>query len=185
MLFRFFTVLAVIALAVSTWILSTPGRIGATSTSGGKVRKPGYYLKDAVLTDYGHDGAPSIRIAAGRIDQIGPGDQVALHDIRVEYHAPGGESWTMLGDQAQIAPGGKAVQVQGHVRLRGVDPERAGTALILSDRMTYDVADAVVSTKSAVRIDFAAQSLTARGLLADLKRRSVRLESDVNGRFVP
>ncbi|HVC01033.1 MAG TPA: LPS export ABC transporter periplasmic protein LptC [Steroidobacteraceae bacterium] len=185
MLLRFFTVLAVVALAVSTWILSTPRRIGVTPAANGTAQRPGYYLKDAVLTDYDRNGAPSIRIAAARIDQIDGGEQVALHDIRVDYQAPGGESWVMLGDLAHIAPGGKTVQVQGDVRLQGVDPKHPGTAVIRSERMTYEVADAVARTTSAVRIDFAGQTLTARGLVADLKGRNVTLESNVDGRFVP
>jgi lipopolysaccharide export system protein LptC len=34
-----------------------------------------------------------------------------------------------------------------------------------------------------VRIDFGGHILTARGLIANLKERTVRLESKVNGRF--
>jgi hypothetical protein len=36
-----------------------------------------------------------------------------------------------------------------------------------------------------VRIDFERHTLTARGLIANLKERSLRLESRVNGRFLP
>jgi lipopolysaccharide export system protein LptC len=36
-----------------------------------------------------------------------------------------------------------------------------------------------------VRIDFAQHTLTARGLNANLKERTMRLESKVNGRFHP
>ncbi len=185
MLFRVFTVLAVIALAISTWILSAPGRLRGTAAGTGKAPRPGYYLLNAVLTDYGPNGAPKVRIEAARIDQVGGSDQVALHDVQVDYRDPGGESWIMRGDNAQIEPGGKAVDVQGDVRLRGVDPGRAGIATIRSDRMRYDVAGAIASTPDEVRIEFAGQTLTARGLLADLKRRTVRLEANVNGLFVP
>ena len=185
MLFRVFTVLAVAALALSTWFLSVPRLTSGGRAAGEAAQRPGYFLKDAVLTDYDRDGAPSIRIAARRIDQVDGGEEVALHDIRVDYQAPGGESWVMVGDLAHIAPDGKAVDVQGNVRLQGADPGRACAAVIRSDRMTYDVADAVASTPSDVRIDFANQSLTARGLVADLKGRTVKLESRVDGRFVP
>ncbi|MDE2294032.1 MAG: LPS export ABC transporter periplasmic protein LptC [Gammaproteobacteria bacterium] len=185
MLFRVFTVLAVIALAISTWILSTPDRLRRSEPAARQGPHPGYYLTDAVLTDYGADGAPSVRIQAARIDEIGRGNQVALHDIHVTYAAPGGESWVMSGDRARIEPDGKAVDVQGNVQLRGVDPHRPGTAIIRSDRMRYDVADAVASTPEDVRIEFGGETLSAHGLLADLKRRTVRLESDVNGHFVP
>jgi len=185
MLFRVFTVLAVVALAISTWILSTPGRMTKPAAPTLGAARPGYYLKDAVLTDYAQNGNPAIKIAAGRIDQVGTGTEVALHDIRVDYQAPGGQAWVMVGDLAHVQPGGKAVDVTGNVRLQGVDPGRAGTAVIRTDRMTYDVADAVVHTASDVRIDFAAQSLTARGLVANLNKHTIRLESQVNGTFRP
>ena len=51
MLFRFFTVVAVIALAVSTWILSSPARRLHAPVDAKEADLPGYYLKNAVLTD--------------------------------------------------------------------------------------------------------------------------------------
>ncbi|MDE1923424.1 MAG: LPS export ABC transporter periplasmic protein LptC [Gammaproteobacteria bacterium] len=185
MLFRIFTILAVVALAVSTWILSTPGLPSRLRPESAKAARPGYYLLDAVLTDYDQNGAPSVKIAAARIDQIGGGEEVALHDIHVNYQAPGGESWVMAGDLAHIEPGGDVVDVQGHVQLRGTDANRRGAAIISSDQMTYDVATAVASTPGDVRFDFLDQTLTARGLVADLKSRTVRLESRISGHFAP
>jgi lipopolysaccharide export system protein LptC len=49
--------------------------------------------------------------------------------------------------------------------------------------MRYDVARSLATTNSDVRIDFGGHILTARGLIANLKERTVRLESKVNGRF--
>ena len=46
---------------------------------------PGYYFKNAVLTDYDEAGVPSIRIQADRIDQIDHGNEVALYNVRVNY----------------------------------------------------------------------------------------------------
>ena len=56
MAFRLFTLLAVIALGVSTWILSSPSHRPAT---GGPAASslPGYYLKNAILTDAQTEGA--------------------------------------------------------------------------------------------------------------------------------
>jgi LPS export ABC transporter protein LptC len=57
--------------------------------------------------------------------------------------------------------------------------------VVHTDALTYDVTDSIASTKSDVRIDFGAHTLTARGLVANLKERTMRLESKVNGRFQP
>jgi len=185
MLFRFFTVLAVVALGISTWILSSPARRPHTQIDAKQADLPGYYLKNSVLTDYDLVGDPSIRIEAERIDQIAHGNEVALYNVRVVYQAPNGQSWVMVGDVAHIQPGGKVVDVTGNVRLQGEATGREGTAVVHADTLTYNVPDAVASTKGDVRIDFAEHTLTARGLIANLKERTMRLESKVNGRFHP
>src|SRR5258708_8878099 len=96
MLFRVFTVLAVVALCVSTWILSSPARRPQTQTSAKQAELPGYYLKNAVLTDYDLAGDPNIRIKAERIDQIAHGNEVALYNGRVLYHTPTGHTWLIV-----------------------------------------------------------------------------------------
>ncbi len=185
MLFRIFTLIAVIALVVSTWILSSPGRRPAPSGAAGEAALPGYYLKNAVLTDYDEAGAPSIRIHAERIDQIDHGPEVALYNVRFDYQSTNGQTWVMFGDVAHVRPGGKIIDVTGNVRLEGQSTEHAGTAVVRTDALTYDVPSGVASTRSDVRIEFGAHTLTARGLVANLKERTMRLESKVNGRFQP
>ena len=185
MLFRIFTLLAVVALVISTWILSSPAHRPQSISTAGKTDLPGYYLKNAVLTDYDEAGVPIIRIEAERIDQIAHGNEVALYNIRVVYQAPSGPSWVMVGDVAHVQPDGKVVDVTGNVRLQSEATGREGTAVVRTDTLTYDVADAVASTKSDVRIDFAQHTLTAHGFSANLKERTMRLESKVNGRFHP
>jgi LPS export ABC transporter protein LptC len=57
--------------------------------------------------------------------------------------------------------------------------------VIRTDSLHYDVGAAVASTKNDVRIEFDQHTLNARGLVANLKERTMRLESRVNGRFHP
>jgi LPS export ABC transporter protein LptC len=185
MLFRVFTVLAVLALCVSTWILSTPARRPQTQIDATQADLPGYYLKNAVLTDYDLAGDPNIRIEAERIDQIDHGNEVALYNVRVAYQPPNGQSWVMVGDTAHVQPGGKVVDVTGNVRLQGEPAGRQGVPIVHTDTLSYDVPNSVVTTKSDVRIDFAEHTLTAHGLSANLKEHTMRLESKVNGRFHP
>jgi LPS export ABC transporter protein LptC len=183
MFFRVFTILAVAALGISTWILSSPGHRPSTQSAANLVELPGYYLKNATLTEYDLTGAPSIRVEAERIDQIAHGNEVQLFNVRVDYSAPGGQAWVMFGDTAHILPGGKIVDVSGNVRLEGEGLASEGTAVIHTDTLRYFVPDSIATTNSDVRIDFGGHVLTARGLFANLKERKVRLESKVNGRF--
>jgi LPS export ABC transporter protein LptC len=184
MLFRAFTIFAVLALCVITWMQSTRGRRPHTQFAK-QSDLPGYYLKNAVLTDYDLAGNPSIRIEAERIDQIAHGNEVALYNVRVAYQTPSGQTWVMVGDVAHVQPGGQVVDVTGNVRLQDEPTGREGAAVLHTDTLRYNVTDAVASTKSDVRLDFGGHTLTARGLVANLKDRTIRLESKVNGRFQP
>ena len=185
MLFRIFTVLAVVALAISTWILSSPAHRPKTTQSTGKGDSQGYYLKNTVLTDYDAAGVPTIRIGAERIDQIDHSTEVELSNVRVDYQTPSGQNWVMFGDTAHVQPGGKVVDVAGNVRLQEESTDRSPSAVVRTDTLSYDVPDSIATTKSDVRIEFGAHTLTARGLVANLKERTMRLESKVNGRFQP
>jgi LPS export ABC transporter protein LptC len=185
MLFRVFTVLAVVGLCIFTWIQSSPLRRPLAPAAAQLADLPGYFLKHAVLTDYDLDGNPGVRIEAERIDQIAHGNEVALYNVRVAYQSDNGETWTMVGDMAHVQPGGQVIDVSGNVRLQGEAAGREGTAIIHTDTLRYDVPGAIASTKDDVRIDFEKHTLTARGLTANLKERTMRLESRVSGRFHP
>jgi LPS export ABC transporter protein LptC len=186
MIFRVFTVLAVLALAISTWILSSPTRKPAAISATGKSDLPGYYLKNAVLTDFDVAGTPGIRVVAERIDQVDHGNEVLLSNVKVEYQAPGGQIWEMVGDTAHVQPGGKVVDVAGNVRLEGApSPSDPTPAIMHADTMSYDVTHGIATSKGDVRIDFGKHVQTAHGLTANLKDQTIRLESKVNGRFQP
>jgi LPS export ABC transporter protein LptC len=185
MLFRAFTLLAVIALAIGTWILSSPARKPQQETAARRTDLPGYYLKNAVLTDYDVTGAPSIRIVAERIDQIAHSTEVALSNVQVTYQAPGGLPWLLVGDTAHVEPGADVIDVEGNVRLQGEPAPGESAAVLHTDTLSYNVPESVASTKSDVRIDFGGHTLIARGMVANLKDRTIRLESKVNGRFQP
>jgi LPS export ABC transporter protein LptC len=184
MLFRFFTILTVLVLAVSTWYLSNPGRTPTQSVRGHN-DSPGYFLKSATLTDFTVLGDPSLKIGAERIDQIGHGNEVVLQNVRVAYQAPGGQQWLMTGDIAHLEPGGNIVDMNGNVRIEGTDAMHPNHAIIRTDTLSYDVSAGIASTKSDIKINFGEQVLNARGLVANLKEHTVHLESRVNGRFFP
>lgn len=183
MLFRVFTVLAVAALAVSTWILSSPTHQPMPIAATAATELPGYYLKNATLTDFDAAGTPNVHLKADRIDQIDHGSEVALTSVRVDYQTPAGQNWTLVGDTARVEPGGNIIDVANNVRLQGESTAHSGTAVVLTDALSYNMADAIASTRSDVRIEFGAQTLTAHGLVANLKERTMHLEQKVNGRF--
>jgi LPS export ABC transporter protein LptC len=105
--------------------------------------------------------------------------------VRVDYQSPQGQAWVLLGDTGRVEAGGKIIDVAGNVRLEEQSAEHAGTAVLHTDTLRYSVPDSIATTQSDVRIDFGVHTLTAKGLWANLKERTMRLESKVNGRFQP
>ena len=146
-----------IALVISTWLLSSPARRPHREADAPHSDLPGYYLKNAVLTDFDAAGNPGVRIEAERIDQVDHASEVALYNVRVAYQAQAGQIWTMVGDQARVETGSKIVDVFGNVRLVGDPDGRGGNAVIHTDTLRYDMASSVASTKSDVRVDFGGQ----------------------------
>lgn len=187
MLFRLFTILAVAALAVSTWILSSPAN-RPTLSDGGRGELPGYFLKNATMTDYDENGLPGVRIQAERIDQVANGTDVTMSNVTVNYTPEGSEAWLMVGDTAHVEPGTKIIKVEGNVRLQG-DPTAVGknvfAPVIHTDALSYSVNDSIVTVPGDVRLDLGKHALTGHGLTANLKEQTLRLESKVNGRFYP
>jgi LPS export ABC transporter protein LptC len=185
MLLRLFTVFSLAALAIGTWILISQERAAGPASIISHVDQMGFYLRGTVLTDYDENGLPAVRIAAARIQQAVPSNQIDLFDVQLDYQSPGGQRWEMLGDTGRVQPGGKQVQVTGNVRLRGVEEGRADAAIIHMDDLNYDVVRSEARTQSAVHIEFGKHLLNARGLVANLKEQTIRLESKVNGHFLP
>ena len=185
MRFRLLTLIAVLALAISSWFLSSPGRMPGARNTARHADTPGYYLKDGVLTEYDANGNPNIRIAAKRIDQVEHSDEVLLHDIQVDYQAPDGAQWVMVGDLAHVRPGGNIVDLSGNVEMKGMEHERIGAPIIRTDALRYDISQSIASTDGEVRVDYLLHTLTAHGLVANLRERTVKLESRVNGLFRP
>ncbi len=183
MLFRLFTLLAVVALGVSTWILSSPAHRPQPTSSASAADLPGYYLKNAVLFDFDTMGNPSMHLKADRIDQVDHGTEVTMSNVRVDYQSPNSQNWVLFGDFARVEPGGKVIDVKSNVRLQGESTEHAGAVTMRTDTLSYNVAESIASTKSDVRIEYGARVLTGRGLVANLKEQTVRIESRVNGRF--
>jgi len=185
MWFRAFTLLTVIALGISTWFLSSPAHRPTFSTAGNDANLPGYFLKDAVLIDYDAAGAPGIRIEAERMEQVAHSDQVTLFNVKVDYQPPEGEAWTLYGDTAQVEQATKIVNVQGNVRLQGAATGNELVPVIRTDSLKYDVPNQIVTTHDDVHVDYGKNVLSAHGLWANLKDRTMRLESRVHGVFHP
>lgn len=188
MLFRLFTILAVAALAISTWLLTSPGRAVKQGSNDQHSDLPGYYLKNATLTDFDESGNPGVRIAAERIDQVARGTDVAMYNVKLNYQPPEGASWEMVGDTAHVQAGSKVIEVKGNVKVTGdasAMHRNWASPVIRTEVLSYDIPNQIVSTPADVRVQYGKHTLLAHGLSANLKDESIRLESKISGRFFP
>jgi len=160
----------------------------APAASDGQAEQPGYYLKDAVITQTQKNGSVGLRLIADRIEQRHDDDNISLDTVRVNYfQSSPGESaqreWLLSARQGLVLANSRVVQFSGDVVLRPADAQP--TAFLRADALAIDTQTNVAySTASPVHVRFGGHSMVVKSFRADLNNEKVRLES-VNGRFDP
>jgi LPS export ABC transporter protein LptC len=143
----------------------------------------GYYLTRATLTEMGVDGAPRIVLRAQLIEQRLADQNVLLSDLSVDYNTADSGNWTVTADRGRLLPDASSLRLSGDVVIRGT--ETRGSAVIRTDELTYDTKTSLVQTAEPVAVEFGPHTLQARGLRVALNDGTMRLESNVHGRFKP
>jgi LPS export ABC transporter protein LptC len=150
-----------------------------------EVQRPGYYLRGVDLEEFGVDGRLRIGLQSISANEDPASGIVRLADVAVDYHAPTGRRWDLTADEARVPPGGRTVEFEGDVRLAGRPGDEATTAELHTARLELDTVEEIASTRSDVVLAFGGHRMTAEGMRADLEAGTLRLQSNVNGRFVP
>jgi LPS export ABC transporter protein LptC len=143
----------------------------------------GYYVNSARLTEFGPDGAPRIVLHAESIEQRLADQSVLLDDLKIDYRTAEAGAWTVTAAQGRMPVAANALLLSGDVRVTG--HEERGAAVIRTDQLSYDTVTSVIQTAEPVAVEFGAHHLEARGLRVVLNDGTLRLESNVHGRFVP
>jgi LPS export ABC transporter protein LptC len=143
----------------------------------------GYFVNSARLTEYGADGAPRIVLRADSIEQRRADQSVLLEQLAIDYQTAEAGAWTVTAAQGLMPAAATALLLSGDVTVTG--SEARGTAVIRTDRLSYDTTSSVIQTAEPVSVQFGAHGLEARGLRVVLNEGTLRLESNVHGRFVP
>lgn len=144
----------------------------------------GYYLNDATLTELGPDGKPRVVVRAKTIEQQVADSSVHLADLQLDYSTQEQGLWHVTADRGEM-PDRNSLLLAGNVRVTGRPDSRQGEAVILTDELSYDTRTKVVQTAAPVAVQFGAHELRGRGLRVGLNEGTLRLESNVNGRFTP
>ncbi|MGH8242292.1 MAG: LPS export ABC transporter periplasmic protein LptC [Steroidobacteraceae bacterium] len=151
----------------------------------GQAMRPGYYLTGVDLEEFGADGQLRIGLQSITATEDPASGVVRLADVAVDYHAPTGRVWHLTSNEAHVPPGGRTVEFEGDVRLAGQPGEDPVAAELHTARLQLDTVAEIADTRAPVELAFGAHRVRALGMRADLKAGTVRLESDVHGRFTP
>jgi len=143
----------------------------------------GYYVNAATLTEFGPDGAPRIVLRADSIEQRLADQSVLLSNLALDYQTAEAGAWTVTAAQGRMPPAATALLLSGDVLVTG--HEARGAAVISTDQLSYDSVTSVIQTAEPVSVQFGPHSLQGRGLHVVLNDGTLRLESNVHGRFVP
>lgn len=177
------TALGLAGLAVGSWWLAQRDGEAPPAQSESATAQPGYYLSDATLEQTDAGGRVTLRAHSARAAQQGDEGAIRLDDLTVHYYPEPGQDWLMTSATGMLPPAGRVVEFAGDVRLRAAAAAAATGAVVRTEHLTLDVDSNLATSADPVRIEFGTHTLAARGLRADLKRESLRLESAVNGTF--
>jgi LPS export ABC transporter protein LptC len=172
-----------IGLAVGSWWLARRDGEDRQAVQAPLAAAPGYYLSDATLEQTDATGRMTLRAHAARAAQQGEQGPVQLSELELHYFPAPGQDWLMTSTSGSLPPAGRIVEFEGDVRLRAAAAAAATGAVVRTEHLSLDVDGDLATTTDPVRIEFGPHAVVARGLRADLKHETLRLESAVNGTF--
>lgn len=145
----------------------------------------GYYLNDAKLTELGADGRPRVVVRARSIEQQLTDQSVRLTQLELDYTTQKQGEWRVTADRGRMPSDRASLQLEGNVLVVGTAERGVGKAVIRTDELAYDTRTNVVQTAAPVTLDFGPHQLRGRGMRVGLNQGTLRLESNVNGQFIP
>jgi len=195
---KYVAAIAVIAVAYFIGVRGTDE--DDTDTASATAPDPGYAALDAQLIETGYDGRERYRLNARVIRQRTESGVIELEDLAMNYHiestdqAPGepapavvasADVWHLTSDHGEVRANGDDVQLTGNVRVVGPAPGSGEPLSLTTESIRINTPTQFIETSAPVKLRWSGHVLDARGMQADLKAGTLRLESDVNGHFYP
>lgn len=178
--------LLVAAGAAAAWFVTRSEDLEPAANAAAGLQ-PGYYLKEATLSETGKDGRLRLRVTAARADQQPLDGSVRLTDIRVQYHqqtgVQAGQIWFLDAAEGLLPEDRVLVQLQGNVHMTARSVTRPLAAVIQTEKLVLDTRRDIATTREPVAIDIGGHSVYARGMRAELMKDRLQLESNVHGLF--
>jgi LPS export ABC transporter protein LptC len=150
---------------------------------GAAPEQPGYYLKDAVITQTQADGSIGMRLATNRIEQQTKDDSIVMTPVRVDYFQVPGREWRLSAQRGFVPANSRVVQLNGDVAVRAADDP--ANLFLAVDALAIDtVRNVAYSMSSPVELQSGPHHLTVSGFEADLKEEKIHAKT-AQGRFTP
>ncbi|MBT8144899.1 MAG: LPS export ABC transporter periplasmic protein LptC [Gammaproteobacteria bacterium] len=173
----------VVAAAVASFLLI--GGRQTTDTPGRTTAESGYYLRDATIEGVDDQGRHIYSLRAERILQQAGEQSVILEQVDLEYALPDTEPWQLRAASGVIPAGGELIELRGDVTMEEQLMRGNPLTRISTPELAIDLLSHTATTSERVDIVRDNYSLSAIGLLADFQQQTLRLETEVNGRFLP
>lgn len=175
--------LVLLAVAVSSWLLITRQADQPPPTNA--ATESGYYLRGATIKGLDDNGRHVYTLVADRIVQA-PGEElVALHDVALEYALPDSEPWQLFADAGKIPASGTQIALRGNVTMNEQLMRGMPLTTIRTAALDIDLRSHTAVTGDNVEIVRGNYRLSAVGMQADFQTQTLKLLSQVDGRFLP
>lgn len=157
---------------------------GTTQDNGSSPLTEGYSLTDAVLDQRNELGQTQYRLYADKIAELPRQDRVILSQVRLSYPAgPNGHGWDISAESGEVSGDGQQVWLRNNVRAEELRPN--GMRLIKTSELEFDASQSIASTPAEVIVELDGKTLSATGMVADLKADTVELQSTVSAHIEP
>jgi LPS export ABC transporter protein LptC len=176
-------ILLSVAVLIGVFVLSrNSGNVTAPSSQVQPYEQPGYSARNARVVETDENGRPVYRVEAALVRQRPNDSRVQLAAPRMSLETSEGDTVNVEARSGQIREDGSEVHLFGDVKLNG---ELSGTPIeVETSILKYQTATELVTVPAPVVFRQRRGSMEAPGLVADLKRGLITLES-VNGKFDP
>jgi lipopolysaccharide export system protein LptC len=157
-------------------------RDGADLRVGAAPAQPGYYLKDAVVTETDATGAARFKLRAQQINQNPKDESIDLQQVQLDYRSDPDSLWLLTANHGHLVGGSRVIDFTGNVVIKPQAPS-SNRVELQTETLSMDTANNIATAPGQVKFAMDGQLLNAVGLKYNLKRQTLQLESGLHGQF--
>jgi LPS export ABC transporter protein LptC len=173
-------------LAAATWLATWQREDTSQPVGRAAEAEPlGYYARGARVSGTDEQGRLTYRIFAERLDELPGEERLHLTGVNVDYWPADDAAWSLSAASAQYARDGSQIDLSGKVELRSAPTDGSKAVTVTTEELRFSPDMSSAETNGPVEIRVGDWQLRGLGLRADLKERSLALESVVNGTLAP